>query len=222
MHSIRIARARNGIRRALLAASALAFCLPLAACGAPGASATAGVDTPAPTTSASADATIPAACSLLGTDLIEAATGVAGAKGVLDKKLSSAGTSACDWKAANSDLPSVQVLITAAADDVAPTAGPSPAPAALPDPAAPANQGPIAAQRASAEAALGVATDTVVAGGSDAFILANGSVVGMNLVKVNANKVKRSYYIQVTYTTGDTSDVSLITTALAALVATSF
>lgn len=221
MRSIRTARARRGIRGALLAATAFSLCLPLAACSLAGTGTTAGV-TPDPTTAASADATIPAACSLLGSDLIEAATGVTGAKGVLNKKLSSPGTSVCDWKGADADLPSVQVLITAAADDAPPTASPSPAPAPAPDPGASPSQGPIAAQRASAEAALGVATDTVVAGGSDAFILANGSVVGMNLVKVNANKVKRSYYIQVTYTTGDTSDVSLITTALAALVATSF
>jgi hypothetical protein len=169
----------------------------------------------------SADATVPVACSLLGADLIEAATGVTGAKGKLNKDLSIPGTSVCDWKGSQADLPSIEVLITALNTGTDPTPGATPAPAPSPNPSASGSQGPIAAQRASVEAALGLASDAVVAGGTDAFVVPSGSVVGMLFEKVNANKVKRSYYIQVTYSTGDSSDVTVITKALAALVATS-
>jgi hypothetical protein len=220
MRFVRIARARNGIRGGLLAASVLALCLPLAACGSPGAGATPG-DTPAPTPSVSADTTVPVACSLLGADLIEAATGVADAKGKPNKDLSIPGTSVCEWKGSKADLPSIQVLVTAWGSEPKATPGATPAPAPAPSPSASAIQGPIAAQRAAAEASFGVATDAVVAGGTDAFVVANGSVVGMNFEKVNASGVKHSYYVQVTYSTGDTSDVTVITSALAALVVTS-
>lgn len=220
MRSTRNARARNWTRKALLAASALSLCLPLAACGAPDASTTAGEGTnPAPTVSA--DATVPEACTLLSADLIEAATGVVGAKEKLNKDLSTTGTSVCDWKGSNADLPSIEVQITALTAEEGASPGPTPTPAASPNPSPSASGGPISAQRASAEAAFGPSTDVVVAGGIDAFVLANGSVVGMTFEKVNAKKVKRSYYVQVTYTTGDSSDVTLITRALAALVATS-
>jgi hypothetical protein len=220
MRSIRIARARNGLRGALLGATALSLCLPLAACSLQGAGATPG-DTLAATPSVSADATVPLACSLLSADLIEASTGVTGAKGKLNKDLSTPGTSVCEWKGEKADLPSIQVLITALGGEPGATPGATPAPAPAPGPSASASQGPIAAQRASAEATLGVTTDAVVAGGTDAFVVANGSVVGMSFEKVNTNKVKRLYYVQVTYTTGDTSDVTIITKALAALVASS-
>jgi len=219
MRSTRIARAQFGIRGALLAASALALCLPHAACGGPGASGTAGNDT-GPSPSVSADTTVPVACNLLSPDLIEAASGVTGAKGKLDDKLSVAGTSACSWKGSKADLPTIQVLITALGGDAKTTPGPTPAPAASPSPKPSASGGAIAAQRASVEATAGATTDAVVAGGIDAFIAANGSIVGMNFQKVIAKKVTHSYYVQVTYTTGDSSDVSAITKALAALVAT--
>ncbi len=220
MRSIRIARAQDGIRGALLAASALAFCLPLAACGAAGGGATPG-DTPAPTPSVSADPRVPAACSLLSADLIEASTGVTGAKGTLNKDLSIPGTSVCEWKGAKADLPSIQLLITSFDTGTAPTPGATPAPTPAPNPSPSAENGSVAAQRASVEASLGVASDAVVAGGTEAFVVKNGSVVGMGFEKVNANKIKRSYYIQVTYSTGDSSDVTVITKALAALVASS-
>lgn len=221
MRSTRNARARSWTRRAVLAASAVSLCLPLAACGAPGASTTAGIETPEPAPTVSADATVPEACTLLSADLIEAATGVVGAGEKLNKDLSSPGTSVCDWKGSNGDLPSIEVLITALTAEAGPTPGPTPAPAPSPNPSPSASGGPISAQRASAEAAFGPSTDVVVAGGIDAFALANGSVVGMTFEKVNAKKVKLSYYVQVTYTTGDSSDVTLFTRALAALVATS-
>ncbi len=216
MRSIRTAHVRKGIRGALFAASALALCLPLAACGAAGTGATSG-DTTDPTPTASADATVPEACSLLSPDLIEAATGVAGAKGKLNKDLSIPGTSVCEWKGSKADLPSVQVLITTLAGEPEATPGVTPTPAPSPDPSASADPNSVAAHRASAEAASGVATDVVVAGGDDAFILGNGSVVGMGI-----KTLKHLYYIQVTYTSGDSTDVSGITKALAALVATYF
>ena len=223
MRSTRNARAHSWTRKAVLGASALAFCLPLAACGVPDTSSTAGIETPDPSPSVSADATVPAACSLLSADLIEAATGVVGAKGRLNNDLSSPGTSACDWKGTKADLPSIQVLITALNPEVDATPGPTPtpAPAASPNPSPSASGGAIASQRASVEASLGPATDTIVAGGTDAFVAAGGSVVGMTFETVNARKVKHAYYIQVTYTSGDSSDVTPITRALAALVATS-
>jgi hypothetical protein len=219
MRSLRAARARIGVRGALTAASVLALCLPLAACGAPSSSPTAG-ETPGPSPTVSADATVPVACSLLTPDLIEAATGVSGAKEKLDKDLSKPGTSVCEWKGSKADLPAIEVLITNL--DTASTGGPgaTPSPAAAPSPAPSASGGAIATQRAAIEASVGAATDAVVAGGTDAFVAGNGSVVGMFFQKVSAKKVTHSYYVQVTYTSGDSADSTIITKALAALVAT--
>src|SRR5512143_1597534 len=130
MRPLGIARARIGTRGALIVASVAALCLPLAACGAPAGSATGGIETPAPKPSASADASVPVACSLLTPDLIEAATGVAGAREKLNKDLSSPGTSVCEWKGSKADVPTIQVLIANVGSDAGASPGPTPSPAA--------------------------------------------------------------------------------------------
>ena len=71
MRTIRVARARIGIRGVLIAASAVALCLPLAACGGSGSGSTGG-DNPGASPTVSADTTVPVACHLLSADLIAA------------------------------------------------------------------------------------------------------------------------------------------------------
>jgi hypothetical protein len=207
-----------------MAIALVALGLPLAACSSSGGpSASAGL-TPAPNPTGSTLATLPSACAILGLDQIEAATGIVAAAGTLNRKLSTAGTSVCDWKPETADSPSIEVLITFAtngAPTVAASPTKAPAPVISPAPGASAEANPIAAQRAAAEATMGAATDIKLAGGTNAFTLNHGSVVGMNLT-ITKKAVKTSYYIQVTYTSGDTTDVSATTKALASLVATSF
>lgn len=224
MRSTRTVHTRSIFRASLTAVTLVALGLPLAACSSPGgATASTGL-TPAPSSTASAAVTVPNACTILGLDQITASTGIVATAGTLNSKLSTGGTSVCDWKPETADLPTIEVQISFAAGkpptvSASPTT--SPAPATSPNPTASGASGPIAAQRAAAESAMGAATDVVVAGATDAFTVKNGSVVGMNFQMVK-KAVTYSYYIQVTYTTGDSTDVSLITKALASLVATSF
>ncbi len=70
----------------------------------------------------------------------------------------------------------------------------------------------VTTQRSSAESSMGAATDVTVTGGDSAYTVANGSILGMAVA---------DYFIQVTYFSGDTADVSSITTSLAKDVAES-
>jgi hypothetical protein len=62
---------------------------------------------------------VPDASSLLTTSHIKAATNAVLSEGSPNAELSNADRSACDWKAAGSPSPFVQVLVTVGADSIA-------------------------------------------------------------------------------------------------------
>ncbi len=68
----------------------------------------------------------------------------------------------------------------------------------------------VEAERAAAEAQMGASEDAGVVGGGSAYTVANGSILGMRV---------GDYFVQVTYFTGDTTDVRIVTAALAQGVA---
>ncbi len=67
----------------------------------------------------------------------------------------------------------------------------------------------VAAEREFAESQMGASTDVGVVGGGSAYTVADGSILGMSV---------GNFFVQVTYFTGDTADVSVTTVALAQYV----
>lgn len=68
----------------------------------------------------------------------------------------------------------------------------------------------VASERASAEASTGASEDATVIGGGSAYSVANGSILGMRV---------GDYFVQVTYFSGESADVHVVTIALAQEVA---
>jgi hypothetical protein len=128
---------------------------------------------------------LPDSCTLLTTSQIKAAANVILSEGSPNTEMSRANQSVCEWRSAGDPAPFVQVLVSVGADS-------------------------IAAERASAEASLGVSEEVGVVGGGSAYTVANGSVLGMRV---------GDYFVQVTYVTGDSADVRIVTAALAQDVA---
>jgi hypothetical protein len=65
----------------------------------------------------------------------------------------------------------------------------------------------VSTQRATAASMMGAVTDVTVPGASGAYSVANGSILGM---------AAGDYFLQVSYMSTGTADVSAITSALAA------
>jgi hypothetical protein len=177
-------------RRGAFAIATLALGATLAACSpSTGSSGSASPTGMAPTTSVAGGAvqnsSLPDPCHMLTNRQIKAAAGVDLQPGKENAQLSNADQRVCDWLPASGASPYVEILVTAATADT------------------------VATQRASAESAMGTATDVNVIGGENAYTVANGSIIGMGVA---------DYFIQVTYFTGDTTDVSSITQLLAKAV----
>jgi len=175
--------------RAYATVGALVVGFSLAACSA---SAPTGSDTPGTTAmpassvaAGSVDSNLPDPCTMLTNRQIKAATGVDLQAGKENAQLSNANQRVCDWLPASGTSPYVEVLVTGATADT------------------------VASQRASAESAMGAATDVSVIGGENAYTVANGSILGMGVA---------DYFIQLTYFTGDTADVGSTTQLLAKAV----
>ncbi len=120
-------------------------------------------------------------CSLLTRSIVGDVTGVTMLRGAHDDVLSTDTHSVCAWRPTGSTYPVVQVFVSQGADQVA-------------------------SQRADAESEFGASKDVTIAGATDAYVVAKGSLVGM---------VIGDEFIQVAYIERSGTDVTDYTVKLA-------
>ncbi|SEJ67811.1 hypothetical protein [Demequina mangrovi] len=123
-------------------------------------------------------------CALLGDADLEDVTGLAFDQGVFDTDLSSDLQYVCNWTHSGDTLAIVQVLVLPGVGDVV-------------------------SQRDSAEEWMGATEDVEVAGATDAYSVASGSIIGMRA---------GDDFVQVSYMSADADDVTDMTVELAEIV----
>ena len=129
---------------------------------------------------------LPDACALLSAGDIASVIDASYGEGVFNDQLSDAGQNICEWKSSDSPVKFIQVLVKRG------------------------NADQIAGERASAEDFMGDSSDVSVVGGSKAYTVAGGSILGMGV---------DGYFVQVSNMSTSTDDVTVQTVALAAIVA---
>ena len=129
--------------------------------------------------------TMPDACSLLTASDIATIIDASYGSGEHNDMLSHDTQDICEWMSSDSPVKFIQVLISPGSDQVA-------------------------SQRSSAEEFMGGSTDAMVAGGSHAYAVAGGSILGMTV---------GDYFVQVSNLSSSMDDVSVQTVALAGIVA---
>ncbi|WP_062517850.1 hypothetical protein [Demequina gelatinilytica] len=120
-------------------------------------------------------------CALVDAADLEEITGLAFDEGIFDAELSSDLQHVCNWTHTGDTLAIVQVLVLPGVGDAV-------------------------SQRDSAEEWLGETADVDVAGATDAYSVAAGSIVGMRV---------GDDFLQVSYMSADPSDVTATTVAIA-------
>ncbi len=142
-------------------------------------------NTPTTTNTPAAAGAIPNPCSLLTVADIDSATGISYQPGVFDDQQSDDSHSICNFQPVDGVLPFVQVLVSP-------------------------GESQIAAQRGTADDFLGGSVDVTVAGATNAYAVAGGSIVGMTV---------NGFFVQVSYMTSDMGEVTATTVTLAEKVA---
>ncbi len=128
---------------------------------------------------------LPDPCALLTPDDLESVVGTAFGDGAVNADLSTDFQSICEWSAADESFLFVQVLVTDGSASVA-------------------------TQRQSAQEFLGETSDVSVAGATEAYTVANGSILGMAV---------GGRFVQVSLLSSSIDDLTADTVALAQIVA---